>query len=720
MKSKAVVFILAAFLTVITAPTYADDPVILNPGTVSGSVSLTGYQIKSVTVYAVDTLQQYSGQVTVNVPAGADSIDYVLTLEGDGDYYLRAEAIVSDPNYIMTLFPVSGPVYVPVGGNVTHDISMEPAIITGKISTGSNSNTIERYYIYAYVSIPEFYYPPYRSFYNYIYVPSLNIPGETGTTYSMLVAPEISCDLRAYIYIDDIEYYYYDSSFTTPASGISKYRDYTIDVSAANISGKTILNGINVTNGYMDGRAYSPTRYNTVTVEDISTGLYNLNVDAGSWRIRPEFNFKLPGDLSHLTGYLDMPLSDEIDINDGDHLTDIDFIINPGFIPGKLNVWGANTKFQNAYLRAYKSSLGYSQSYIDPETGKFLFVCSPGDWEANYYIYMRHDYPEDPDSSLYSYIYLYNTSSSTITRTVEEGKYSPSYDPNYGTITVRNYFYVADEGELKSPYIIATRHESPSSYAYGYGSSSLTTEGQAIVTLLLPGTYTIESFANVNGSDTEFGTVEVTVDEGDVVVIGGTESPIIKVTNPTNNQIIDSNKVTIEGTVTDDEGVATICINGEYLIFDPNDKVDFSHEIELEYGENIITIIATDTDGNPPVTLTLKVFRPSSIDIYPNRTPNEVDLSKNNTIYVAVLGAADFNVADVNSSKVKFGRTGKEAIPVRDPLIRDLNKDGFNDAMFGFMTFDCGFQLGDTKGVLIGETKDGISIKGEDSVVVSN
>ena len=106
------------------------------------------------------------------------------------------------------------------------------------------------------------------------------------------------------------------------------------------------------------------------------------------------------------------------------------------------------------------------------------------------------------------------------------------------------------------------------------------------------------------------------------------------------------------------------------------------------------------------------------IDIYPNRVPNRVFLSRNYTLYVAVLGSANFDVTTLNSSTVKFGSTGTEASPVRAPLIRDLNGDGQLDAMYGFATFDCGFASSDTEGVLTGELNDGTDIVGSDSVLV--
>jgi parallel beta-helix repeat protein len=114
-----------------------------------------------------------------------------------------------------------------------------------------------------------------------------------------------------------------------------------------------------------------------------------------------------------------------------------------------------------------------------------------------------------------------------------------------------------------------------------------------------------------------------------------------------------------------------------------------------------------------------KVVGKVDIDIYPNRTPNQVYRSRNYTLYVVVFGTAEFNVMDLDWTTVRFGRTGTEARAVRAPVLRDMNGDGILDALYGFMTFDCGFQLGDTEGVLTGKTTAGIDLIGRDSVVVS-
>ncbi len=609
MRNLLWVFILPVVFPV-TVPLFAQaDDVILNPGTLSGSVSVVGRSITSITVHAIDTVKLYSATTTIDVQTAADSVDYVLTVEGDRDYYVMAEAVVSGTHYIKALLPVTGPFNVPIGDDVPLDMSMEPAIVSGTISSGSSSNTIESYSIYAYVTLPEFDGSSY-SYYNRTYASNVSVPGDKGTNYTLLLAPGVECNVYAYIGVDGLAYQFYDYDTIAPAAGAVANRDYVIDVTAASISGTALLQGIDVASTSVRGYASSPSRNNSCMISNASTGLYTLEVDAGAWRLSPYFTFDLSGDLSNLSGSLRLPYTAGMDIQAGDQLTAVDFIVDPGFIPGTLNLWGANTNFSSARVGARElPGYGYVYSQVAPETGEFMFVCSPGDWRRDYYQYLSFDYPDDSDASLRSTMRQYEYSNADL-QIVGAGQIAPSVELTYGTITVRRYFYVAGDGMLSQPYIEATKLNGYNSKAYGYGSDSLTTEGQAIVTLLLPGTYTIEAFAYVNGSNTEFGTVDITVDEGDVVVIGGTYRPTIKVTNPTSGETICDDKVTVEGTVTDDFGIASIVINGEFVAFDAAENgAQFSHEISLDEGENLITIVVADTDGTDPVVLTMIVTR---------------------------------------------------------------------------------------------------------------
>lgn len=94
------------------------------------------------------------------------------------------------------------------------------------------------------------------------------------------------------------------------------------------------------------------------------------------------------------------------------------------------------------------------------------------------------------------------------------------------------------------------------------------------------------------------------------------------------------------------------------------------------------------------------------IDIYPNRFPNRIYLSRNYTIYVGAIRSDTFNPQTDLNNLTKFGRSlaaavsGPTSVP---PLYRDFDLDGDTDAIFGFRTFDCGFQMGNTIGVLKGD-----------------
>ena len=103
---------------------------------------------------------------------------------------------------------------------------------------------------------------------------------------------------------------------------------------------------------------------------------------------------------------------------------------------------------------------------------------------------------------------------------------------------------------------------------------------------------------------------------------------------------------------------------------------------------------------------------PVAIEIEPGANPANINPKSHGKIPVAILSTASFNApSSVNSSSLKFGRTGNEA-SLALCQVQDVNGDGLADLLCLFTMQLTGFQAGDTQGVLTGQTVDGTSIKG--------
>jgi hypothetical protein len=113
------------------------------------------------------------------------------------------------------------------------------------------------------------------------------------------------------------------------------------------------------------------------------------------------------------------------------------------------------------------------------------------------------------------------------------------------------------------------------------------------------------------------------------------------------------------------------------------------------------------------------------VDIKPYSYPNAINIKNKGVIPVAVFGTDTFDVTTINSSTVFFGSTGTEAQVNMHPNgkyhqgFEDINMDGYLDMVFHFRTQDTGFNIGDTIGMLTGETYSGVSIMGSDSVRIN-
>lgn len=107
-----------------------------------------------------------------------------------------------------------------------------------------------------------------------------------------------------------------------------------------------------------------------------------------------------------------------------------------------------------------------------------------------------------------------------------------------------------------------------------------------------------------------------------------------------------------------------------------------------------------------------------TIDIKPGSDPNSINPGSKGKIPVAVLSTPDFDASsEVDQDSLTFGRTGDEnSLAFCSPSPEDVNFDGYGDLVCHFYTQMTGFQASDTKGILKGQTADGVPLEGWDWV----
>jgi hypothetical protein len=160
--------------------------------------------------------------------------------------------------------------------------------------------------------------------------------------------------------------------------------------------------------------------------------------------------------------------------------------------------------------------------------------------------------------------------------------------------------------------------------------------------------------------------------------------------------------------------VVDLATNGENF-------VGFNVREEPANTSNFI-VMALALTGVPVLSIEFSVEQIVGIDIKPGGVPNSINRESMGTIPVAILSSPTFDApfdapSDVDTTSLTFGRTGDEtSLAFCGSTAEDVNGDGLLDVVCHFDTQTTGLLLGDTQGVLKGETVDGVPIKGTDSV----
>jgi len=112
------------------------------------------------------------------------------------------------------------------------------------------------------------------------------------------------------------------------------------------------------------------------------------------------------------------------------------------------------------------------------------------------------------------------------------------------------------------------------------------------------------------------------------------------------------------------------------------------------------------------------ITTPVIIDIKPGGFPNSINPQNLGKIPVAIISKTGFLApSQVDQRSLTFGHTGNEQ-SLAFCNSQDVNGDGIMDLVCQFYMSLTGFQIGDTAGVLKGQTVEGMAIFGTDSVVI--
>lgn len=116
-----------------------------------------------------------------------------------------------------------------------------------------------------------------------------------------------------------------------------------------------------------------------------------------------------------------------------------------------------------------------------------------------------------------------------------------------------------------------------------------------------------------------------------------------------------------------------------------------------------------------------------ALDVKPGSEANPINPEGNGTVPVAILHTDSFDpTTRVDVSSLRFGapdvvNKGAGATPAHSgEHTEDVDDDGADDVLLHFPTEDTGFERGDDEGKLVGETTDGVSIFGTDTVTITS
>lgn len=629
--------------------TYAQD-VILNPGYIGGTISITGQTISSSSVYASGS----AGSASTSTSSGSYTLTVNVPQGSSADYSVSAYSYFSSGGYLS--FP-SQSVTVYENATTTANFNINPGLIQATIT--ATSGTVSSFYLYAYGGGGA----SNRSF--------------SGSSGSLPVVPSSSVTVYGTAYFTGGGYASLSSQTVSVGDGGTVAVSWTVSppppTTQGTISGTIQMNGVTADQHYVyaSGPSYASQSLS-------ANGPYTLtNLNAGSYGVYAYSYF------NNYASYLYHPYS-SYDPNyyvtvTGGQTTNVDISTDAAFINGTLKLTGTKSLSQtsSAYMSAYgvyqtNSYGGYAGTSPNLQTGAYSLVVSEGSWSPYYFnFYFYNTNPPDPSDYLYEYIYFYDYQSYYNPIAVAAGE-TVTKNLTYGTGSVTVNFSIFGGGTLSYPSLNGTCYKYDGNnqlqsyyyfYSYGYNQSNVSQGSVSFVGM--EGACTFDAYAYVGGSYTKFGTLTLNVIPGSQqeIDIGG---PSLTITFPEPDYITSNPAITVTGTASDDVAVDSVTVNGLSATTDPSTpaaSVSFEATISLNYGPNQIQTVATDTSGKTGSD-TRTVYRDEGPPTL-NWTPADGSSSSspNITVHGTATDDAGIGSITINGVEATFQSTNNPSDP---------------------------------------------------------
>ncbi len=596
--------ILLASVILFHCNTVSAQEVVLNPATMVGQVQVGSEIIKHGYVRVYNTQGVYTAhsnltntgtvspeyQATVDVPAGVIEtykIDAAAYLEDGRDH----------------LFWSKQPVEVTEFTTSTLDLVLsDPAYIQGSVTTTTNQPV----YKFGITAVPEL-------------IPSINsstyFVDDVSSSYQFVVQPAANITLKAYYQIvADGPRYDLPERKVSVAAGETISVDYHVEIPSGKVAGVFDLDGPVDVDRY-DMSIIKSGVYDSVSVARSNfTGIANTTDYAlsglrdGAYTVYSAVAYLNDGDDRYYFPYAQYSPDRIPTITQGSTEL-VDVTGYQAFLNGKLNITGTTSLADavSAYIDAHgvgASIGGRSRDQVDLLGGDFDLIVSEGQWSPRSgSLRLALD-----DSIEYLNWGLYQDAGA--------GQYVAGGDTvsqdltlDLGSVVVT--YRVADGGVLSRPYLSGNcrdydeSNQLLSGYSiYSYANNQLDVQQGRVRFDGLAGSCQVTAWATVNGTQTKFSDLDITVEAGATRVVD-VEGPVFGTIQPSAGECVNTDAPTYTGVVTDDQGVASVSVNGVEAVLtstnNPDDlfEVTFSATISLS-GDSLteVVIVATDVSGN--------------------------------------------------------------------------------------------------------------------------